>query len=93
MAIKPPTILQAFLITTVAGLLAFFGCIGVLSAVTRNYAIPRSATMMLVIGGSIFLVGALYLGVFIVKAIWQSLTRNRQKREQPPDPPAASPEI
>ena len=93
MAIKPPTVLQAFIITLCGGALAFLGCAGVITAMSRQHAAGRAAWLMLQIGGVVFTLGALYLGVFVVKAIWQSVTRNRQQGRQPPDPPAGSPEV
>ena len=77
MALRPPSLLQAFIITISAGALALVGCLGALSAMSIETPMSRVGMVTFVVSAPVFLLGVLYLTVLIVKTIWTSLTRNR----------------
>ena len=77
MAVRPPSILQALIITISAGALALVGCVGALSAMSIETPMSRVGMVTFVVSAPVFFLGPLYLVLRIVMKLWSALAGKR----------------
>ena len=84
---RGPSVLQAFLIAVSGFVLAFFGCIGVISNLNQTHGalttVGQISVVLLVVGLVVLAGGGIVVAFYVVRAIWQSLTRNKSRNVPP----------
>jgi hypothetical protein len=85
--VRGPTVLQAFLIAVSGFALAFFGCLGVVSDLNKTHGgltnFGQIWVVLLIVGLVLLAGGGLVVTFYVIRAIWDSLTRRKPATPPP----------